>query len=556
MKKTVSGRILLVLSITSVFAGCTTGESTGSDPIKTDKKAVVSTPGKYPLINEKITLKVFTQQDPFVENYGTNDFTQWYEEKTNVRIEWEAVQSAAVKEKLQVKLASSDQPDVYLNASLSANQLVMFGGQGVILPLNSLIEKHAPNVKAMFEKTPEAKEYAYTPDGYIYALPSVNESYLQQYPKKMWISQPWLQKLGLSMPQTTEEFYQVLKEFKTGDPNGNGIADEIPLAGANPDKNANNEIESFLMMSFLFYDKATYLYMDGDKLVFAADQPEYKEGLKYMKKLFAEGLIARDSFIQDRKALTSLTENESVNRVGCVPAYAWGHFTVESSPGQRYKDFINVPPLKGPTGLRQAFNRGKQVLVGKFAISRACKIPEIAVRWIDWFYNPEAMLAEGYHAGMGKEGIGWEKAEEGLKGMDGRPAVYQRIIPGGTPTNHHWWQTYPTYENLDYLCKIAATEEKEIVGFREVREKYEPYSISRQVPHLFFSEEQLAEYGDIKSNVKKVVENYQVKFITGALDIDRGWDAYLRELQYAKVDRYVDQMQKAYDARSEKQTAQ
>ena len=48
---------------------------------------------------------------------------------------------------------------------------------------------------------------------------------------KLWINTQWLDNLGLEMPTTTEEFYQVMKAFKEQDANGNGdLNDEIPLS--------------------------------------------------------------------------------------------------------------------------------------------------------------------------------------------------------------------------------------------------------------------------------------------------------------------------------------
>ena len=58
------------------------------------------------------------------------------------------------------------------------------------------------------------------PDGNIYALPKVNECLHCTYGQRMWINTTWLEKLGLEMPTTTDEFYQVLKAFKEQDPNG------------------------------------------------------------------------------------------------------------------------------------------------------------------------------------------------------------------------------------------------------------------------------------------------------------------------------------------------
>ena len=69
------------------------------------------------------------------------------------------------------------------------------------------------------------RDYITTPNGNIYSLPNVDGSLHVQYNMK------WLDNLGLEMPTTTEEFYQVMKAFKEQDANGNGdLNDEIPLS--------------------------------------------------------------------------------------------------------------------------------------------------------------------------------------------------------------------------------------------------------------------------------------------------------------------------------------
>lgn len=553
-RKVLSGVSLLV-SFSLLFAGCGSSGAKKGDTdksgtnAKVEDNAKVNPAGTYPIVKEKQTFRVFSPQNAFVDNIETNDFTKWYEEKTNVHIEWEVVPSTAAKDKIQVKLASADLPDIFLGGGvISEAQQVMYGSQGFLLPLNNSIEKYGPNIKKMFEKNPQTKTYAYTPDGNIYTLPRIVESLNESMPKRMWIYQPWLDKLGLKMPTTTDEFYEVLKAFKTKDPTGKG--DAVPLAGANPDKNANNEVEGFLMMSFLFYDRS-YLYMDGDKVTFLADKPEYKEGIKYIKKLYSEGLIAKDTYMQDRTALTALTENGPYNKLGCVTAFYWGHFTVENGPSGRDKEFVTVPPLKGPTGLRQAYDRGTLMNNGLFAATKECKNVDAAVRWVDYFFNQQEMYNNGFIVGMGKEGIGWKKPPEGTKGIDGRPAKYEYILPPGTKNNNYWFQSVPTYEDRDFIYSMAAnmtTSRKEVFGTQEQIAKYQPYAVNKTVPHLYYSEDQLAKSGDLKKAVQDVVNGFQIKFVTGTLDIDKDWDAYLKELKNARVDEYVKVTQDAYTA--------
>lgn len=90
------------------------------------------------------------------------------------------------------------------------------------------------------------------PDGNIYALPQINECYHCDNALKLWINKAWLDKLGLQLPTTTEEFYQVMKAFKEQDPNGNGKNDELPLTGS--DEMWAGNVSAFLMNAFIVDD--------------------------------------------------------------------------------------------------------------------------------------------------------------------------------------------------------------------------------------------------------------------------------------------------------------
>ncbi|WP_284638259.1 extracellular solute-binding protein [Paenibacillus silviterrae] len=549
MKKPVIALSGIMLGMTALLAACggdgnTTGASGNS------KGDIKMTPvGTYPIVNEKTTLKVFTKQDVNVENYETNEFTKWYEDKTNVKVEWEVVPGSAMKEKLQVKLAGGDLPDIFMSSGISDSQLVGYGSQGLFLPLNELIHQYAPNVKRMIEKAPYLSHYLYAPDGKIYSIPNVGETFHATMPKKLWIYKPWLDKLGLQVPTTLEEYYNVLKAFKTQDPNGNGKADEIPLSGANGTTNGNNEIESFFMQSFLFYDRSNYLMLDNGKVEFSADKPAYREGLRYLRKLVQEGLLQPDAFIQDRKALTALAEDPSGSRLGSATALYWGNLSIDNGPSGRYKEYVPVPILAGPDGKRYGFDRGYGVDNGAFVITKDAKNPQMAMRWIDWFFNEDAKLAEGMSDYLGKEGVGWKKPEPGTKGLDGGPATYQMLVPFGTKNNFRWSQTAPRFQDLSFRNGIAATKEAETeVRLQQItKDYYKPYSAAeRYVPHMYFSDEDLAKFGDIQKSITTVVQDFMLKFVTGTLDIDKDWDKYIKELENAGVKSYTQIIQANY----------
>jgi putative aldouronate transport system substrate-binding protein len=102
------------------------------------------------------------------------------------------------------------------------------------------------------------------------------------------------------MPTTTEEFYQVLKAFKERDPNGNGKADEIPYIGTNA--SLLNYPDAFLMNAFIYnnyFQNNFHLMINNGKVDAAFNKPEWKEGVKYINKLFKEGLMPLETFTQD-----------------------------------------------------------------------------------------------------------------------------------------------------------------------------------------------------------------------------------------------------------------
>src|SRR5690625_3105658 len=193
--------------------------------------SILTEPGEFTIVEEEVTLDVLIPSNSFVENFETNEFTKWYEEKTGVKINWEVVPEEGVEEQLNLILTSGDYPDVIMNMPVSPAQLRVYGEKGIFLSLNELIDKYGVQTKKMFEEMPIIEDSITTPEGDIYALPQVNECYHCTMPEKMRINKPWLDELSLDMPKTTEEFYEVMKAFKDEDPNGNGEADEIPLAG-------------------------------------------------------------------------------------------------------------------------------------------------------------------------------------------------------------------------------------------------------------------------------------------------------------------------------------
>ena len=113
-----------------------------------------------------------------------------------------------------------------------------------------------------------------------------------------FINQEWLDALNLETPSNVEELTEVLRAFKTGDPNGNGQADEIPLEmGLDI---GFNGIRYMLPLFGLPCDPDKWIYIDDDKKVqFLATQDGFRDCMEWLHMLYEEGLVDPEIVSQD-----------------------------------------------------------------------------------------------------------------------------------------------------------------------------------------------------------------------------------------------------------------
>ena len=118
-----------------------------------------------------MTLSVFVAPAPFIGDFNTNKATLYWEEMTGVHIDWIQVPAQDKEQKLSLMLSSgSDLPDV-ISTSLSFEQVILYGAQGLFIPLNDLIEEYGHGIHKVSKLEPNARNVITAPDGNIYALP-------------------------------------------------------------------------------------------------------------------------------------------------------------------------------------------------------------------------------------------------------------------------------------------------------------------------------------------------------------------------------------------------
>jgi ABC-type glycerol-3-phosphate transport system substrate-binding protein len=201
-----------------------------------------------------------------------------------VTIVWEPILYSAYPEKMPVLMASGDLPDI-LQANVQAYLPQLVAGN-LVAPLDEALKKYGKDIVA----NQRDGQLAF---GKQYAIPN---QYLLKYFAQM-IRMDWLDKLGLKVPVTMDEFREVARAFTLKDPDGNGKQDTY---GTSFRQNVNF-IDSF----FHAYGVAPGHHQAGmwrirnGKHTNDWVQPQMKEALLNLASWYKEGLIAPESLTYD-----------------------------------------------------------------------------------------------------------------------------------------------------------------------------------------------------------------------------------------------------------------
>ena len=263
-----------------------------------DKEPTTTADGK-PIVSVLIVKR------PSTDKIANMQWAKDLEADCDCKIEWQEVSEDAWAQQKNATLAAGKLADVSLHAfgvPDAAQYPSMF--EDLSKDLDKL-----PNVKAFFKQKPDAKKLITDPDGHIYALPSSRGKSYSGSGQNMLINKAWLDKLGLQVPTTWDELENVLKAFKTQDPNGNGQADEIPMNIKKLDPLYYTWHSPMLLLNSTGiptgFNKgvSTYgFYAKNGVVKSFMTSDEYKQVIKYYHKLISEGLIPADWATKDDDA--------------------------------------------------------------------------------------------------------------------------------------------------------------------------------------------------------------------------------------------------------------
>ena len=563
-----------VEDIQEAVGSAASAEDTGLTPEEQEAvdAGIIALDGSLPIIKDpaafeekygKISMLFINSADRVVP-VGELAMVQKWAEDTGVEFDWQSIPGEGAQEKINLMLASGeDLPDAFWNFGdgKSGNIVVQYADQDVFLPTEGLINDYMPNLKKILDDNPNYRAEITAPNGHTYGFPYIEEMYgLVLTGGPLLINKTWLDQVGKEVPTTVDEWVDCLKAFRDGgDLNGNGEADEIPMAtwfGATDSFGSYNMFYRFTG-TFGCADSycggnayADHLRLIDGKVTFTAMVEAFRKSAEFFNMLYNENLIWNGSFEADESASykTSLIK-EDVARIGCFGTWT----DQEITNLDVHDEYVPLPRLEGEAGKMGFANNYSELQDSSdTAITTTCKFPHVIARFVDYMVGDPAISvqsnwgAEGYNYKLDENGIlrtpldeqgRYVAQQEGADYADfGKARTNSTTARGSMIVLNEYYETVAGYA----YDAVQLLEWQRVNGKDEVLEEYDT------IPRVMMTVEELTRLAQIQPTVSDIVDRYINTWVTSGVT-DDNWNAYLGELEAAGVNDVVSIYQTAVD---------
>jgi putative aldouronate transport system substrate-binding protein len=376
---------LFALLLPTLFAGCRKGAGGAS-----------------------ITVEVFDRgSDGGKTNPANNAWTDWIKKKVledeGIHVTFVQVPRNEETQSLNTMMAANSAPDICY--TYNTDLITLYGELGGLVDLAPYVDTMLNDYNTFLGMDPAVEgerlinHMKDRQTGTLFMIPG---RYMYTASQNLFIRKDWLDKLGLPIPATKEEFYNALVAFKEQDPGGIGKDRVIPFTMTVDVRwTAGIIVDSFIDPYLSAKERWINTVIDRNLLL-----PGYKEGYRFLNKMYNAGLIDRDfPLYRDDKAL------ENVLKAGMAGSFAhnWDQIYRDNTkiledlqkniPGA---ELVPIDAMPGSDGITH--KRGSSSTSMYWFIPKSAKNPEAAIRYANWLAR-----FENYHfLQIGRAGINHE----------------------------------------------------------------------------------------------------------------------------------------------------
>ena len=562
MRKTLALVMALVMTM-MLLAAC--GSSGGAGGAASAPVEIPEGGYTFPLA-EKAEISGLTRFPANTESEPNNrTIYKRLEEKTNVHVNWKAIQADQWGDKIALEMANiKTLPEFISPAGLGDADILKYAKQGVIIPLEEYITPELmPNLCKVFEQAPEYKDMCTDENGHIWTLPwieqlGVGKTAIQTIGNMPFINTAWLDFLGLKMPTTVDEFEQVLLAFRDHatelKEHFNIDGDIIPLACI---VNGGNEDCRVLCNGFGegYGDPDDWRHIvitDDKQVICAATTQGWRDGVEWLHKLYTEGLFDPDAFTQEWSTYVAKGKSgrygvcfswDVANIVGLTMADIQNG-TAGWAPLPMLKaDTVNLTPNTG--SLTSGFDRGRGAVVTANA-----KNPALICAWLDQMYDPIQSPQNNW--GTYGEDDGFDIFVMGTNDK-GEPMLQHADLGDHSPVEVREAEMVdgPLAVLDSYYGVYVTCPDDAKYRLDWIKDIYTPDMHTKYVfPNVLMSSEDTKEISNLLADIDKCIETARANAIMNGFS-DADWNQLQADLQAYKVDQLLAIFQKYVDASSE-----
>lgn len=504
-------------------------------------------------------------------------FFEYIKEELGIAFEITQVSAESYGEKQQLAFATGQLPDLLVGA-ISDSDIAMYGDQGLILPLEEYFnEENTPVIQAWFEIIDGYKAALTYPDGHIYDFRGVQIIDRELPTQRYWINEAWCQKAIGKLPETLDEYYEYLKYVKENDMDGDADPNnEIPLAGRFTSFNStkNSYYDALLPILFGFgMTERTIEAVDG-KVRYNPAQPVFRDFLKYMNRLYAEGLLDSAYFTQTDDqykakvaAGTCGAFNDYAHWLNIADEAVWSQYSSNKPMTSEFNDV----PMWG----------GRDLLLDRhFIITNHCQDPVSLLKLADFIMTDTYDGPDKYIFEERKEIIG-DYEDIVMREVSGRLSQWRGAQLGSWEKHPDWgwewaevedemgkaWAISTVYPREEYkndnefwnavmtpncfpipnviIERQSTAKENELT--RQIATYNTPYLHVGWSSNIKLTAEEADEVSLLEVDIESYLDQMFGKFVTGEADIDAGFDGYVQALNSRGLERYLEIYQTAYD---------
>jgi putative aldouronate transport system substrate-binding protein len=478
--------------------------------------------------NSTVRLSAWTVFDPpavegNITSYKDQAMWKYLEEKQGIHIEWTTVPIADWSTQISLVMASGSLPDYFdrINPQLAEQ----YGRQGALISLTKLIDTQVPNLKKLMDDNKAVRGQVTSPDGSIFFFPRLLLDSRTQHYAGLMIRGDWVKSLGFQMPQTTDDFYKVLKAIKEADFNQNKNTNEPPFIGD----------YRFLIWAFgagsRMQGHNDDCFIENDEIKYGPADPRYRTAVEYLRKMHADGLI-REGNVQ-ANIVSEASASTYGSWAGILTSYNKLLAAERKNPG-----LMGLAPLQGPTGERNALSHHTEIdLSCGAAISSTTKKAGEIAKLYNFLYSKEGQMLVDF----GIEGDTYNI-------VNGFPVYSDKVLKHPKYSVLTYMNAYNAYSSciatvLIPEAYLATLSPEGVEGNRITAEA--DAKLNKKVPSLRFTDAETKEIQGLSRDLNTYVDENLYKFVYGQKPFSE-WNSFHQGLQQLKFTRLLEIYNTAY----------